>query len=286
MTSTLGPLPGTLTLPAGHGPFPAVLLIAGSGPSDRDETIGPNKPLRDLAHGLVAAGIASLRYDRRTLVFPTRVAAALKAGKDFTIDDEVTDDALAALKLLARQPGIDPQRMFVLGHSLGALMAPRLGQRYPGLAGLVLLAAPVSFNLDSAIRQIRYIGQQQGISTAEITAQLAPLIQARAALARVDAAHPSGARLYFHAPASYWLGLRDYNAVRVAEHLSVPMLVLQVEATIRSRRRMILRSGRQRFHRAGQFGCRGIPASATCSCRQARYLDLRITPDLATWTQR
>ena len=167
VTSTLGPLPGTLTLPAGHGPFPAVLLIAGSGPRDRDETIGPNKPLRDLAHGLAAAGIASLRYDKRTLVFQTQLAAALKAGKDFTIDDEVTDDALAALKLLARQPGIDPQRMFVLGHSLGTLMAPRLGQRYPGLAGLVLLAGPVTFNLDLAIRQIRYIGQQQGISAAD-----------------------------------------------------------------------------------------------------------------------
>ncbi len=66
ITSPLGPLPATLTLPSGEGHFPAVLLVAGSGPNDRDETIGPNKPFRDLAQGLAAADIASLRYDKRT----------------------------------------------------------------------------------------------------------------------------------------------------------------------------------------------------------------------------
>ncbi len=67
-------LPGTLTLPKGDGPFPAVVLLAGSGPQDRDETIGPNKALRDLAWGLAARGIASLRYDKRTLAYGPRLA--------------------------------------------------------------------------------------------------------------------------------------------------------------------------------------------------------------------
>ena len=227
VTSPLGPLPGTLTLPHGAGPFPTVLLIAGSGPSDRDATIGPNKPLRDLAQGLAAAGIASLRYDKRTRVYASQMADAQKAGEPLTVDDEVTDDALAALPLLASQPQLDPRRIFALGHSLGALMAPRLGQRDPGLAGLVMLAAPVALNMDSVIRQVRYIGQQQRLSPDELADRLAPLITARAALARVDAAHPSGPRLYFHAPASYWLSLRGYNAVNVAKHLAMPMLILQ-----------------------------------------------------------
>jgi uncharacterized protein len=59
-------LPGTLSLPKGDGPFPAVILVHGSGPLDRDETIGPNKPFRDLAHGLASRGIAVLRYEKRT----------------------------------------------------------------------------------------------------------------------------------------------------------------------------------------------------------------------------
>ena len=151
---------------------------------------------------------------------------AQKAGKALTVDDEVTDDALSALKLLAKQPGVDGKRVFVLGHSLGALMAPRVGQRDPQLAGLVLLAAPVTLDMDTVIRQMRYIGQQRGLSAAAMSEQLAPVIQARTALAKVDPAHPSD-QLYFHAPASYWLSLRDYNAVKVAASLHMPMFVLQ-----------------------------------------------------------
>ena len=131
IASPLGPLPGTLTLPAGNGPFPAVLLVAGSGPMDRDETIGPNKPFRDLARGFAAAGIASLRYDKRTLAY-----GAQMANKPITVDDEVTDDAVTALRLLGQQPQIDPHRLFVLGHSLGGLMVPRIAQRLVERGGI------------------------------------------------------------------------------------------------------------------------------------------------------
>lgn len=219
--SPLGALPGTLTLPEGKGPFPAVLLVAGSGPHDEDETIGPNKPFRDLAAGLAKAGVATLRYDKRTYVYAERMA-----GKSITVDDEVTDDALAAARLLARQPGVDPHRVFVLGHSLGALMAPRIGERDPRLAGLILLGAPASFGLDTLIRQMRYIGHLQHTPATELKKELAPVIEARNAMARANPAKPPEGS-FEHAPASYWLSLRGYNAVAVAKSLQMPMLVLQ-----------------------------------------------------------
>ncbi|MGH8157877.1 MAG: serine aminopeptidase domain-containing protein [Rhodanobacter sp.] len=220
--SPLGPLPGTLTLPTGNGPFPVVLLVAGSGPNDRDETIGPNKPFRDLAQGLAAAGIASLRYDKRTHVYGPQMAA----DQAITVDDEVTDDAVSALHLLATRAHIDPARMFVLGHSLGALMAPRIGQRDSQVAGLILLAAPATFDLDLVLRQINYIGHVQGADAAVMEKQTAPIIAARNAMAHADPAHPP-AGMFFHAPASYWLSLRNYNAVNTAKTLRMPMLVLQ-----------------------------------------------------------
>lgn len=219
--SPLGALPGTLTLPEGNGPFPAVLLVAGSGPQDEDETIGPNKPFRDLAAGLAKAGVASLRYDKRTYVY-----GAQMAGKSITVDDEVTDDALVAARLLARQPGIDPHRVFVLGHSLGALMAPRIGERDPQLAGLILLGAPASFGLDTLVRQMRYIRHLKHTPKAELNKELAPVIEARNAMAHANPAKPPEGS-FLHAPASYWLSLRDYNAVTVAKSLHLPMLVLQ-----------------------------------------------------------
>ncbi|MBO2517903.1 MAG: hypothetical protein CW338_11660 [Clostridiales bacterium] len=115
-----GALPGTLTLPAGEGPFPAVILVHGSGPSDRDESIGALKPFRDLAQGLAERGIAVYRYDKRTWVYPVQCAA----DHGVTLMDETADDAAAAVRLLAEQEAVDPERVFVLGHSLGATAVP------------------------------------------------------------------------------------------------------------------------------------------------------------------
>lgn len=224
VASPLGPLPGTLTLPAGNGPFPAVLLVAGSGPMDRDETIGPNKPFRDLAQGFAAAGIASLRYDKRTLAY-----GAQMANKPITVDDEVTDDAVTALRLLGQQPQIDPHRLFVLGHSLGGLMVPRIAQRYNDLAGAILLAAPAKFGVDTLLRQSRYLDQLQGMPAAAIGTQLAPIVAARDTLAHADPAHPPAGTL-LGAPMSYWMSLRDYDAAAVARTLHLPMLILQGDA--------------------------------------------------------
>lgn len=219
--SPFGPLQGVLSLPTGNGPFPVLLLVSGSGPNDRDETLGPNKPFRDIAQGMAAMGIATFRYDKRTYAY-----GAQMVGKAITIDQEVTDDALTALHALSKQAQIDPRRMFVLGHSLGALMAPRIGARYPRLAGLILLASPTRFGIDTVLRQMRYIEHLKGTPAAEVDKELAPLIHARDALARADPAKPPQGS-FFHAPASYWLSLHDYDAVNVAKTLSMPMLVLQ-----------------------------------------------------------
>jgi len=210
-------LPATLTLPKDAHAVAAVVLVHGSGPHDADETVGPNKPFRDLALGLASRGIAVLRYEKRAAAHPEAYAP----GRAFTVDDETVDDALLALKLLRQQAGVDPARTFVLGHSLGAMMAPRIAQRDPALAGAILLAAPTEPLEDLIVRQVRYL---RGTTD---DGSLAALEKQREQIEQLDAAHAATAPALMQAPASYWLDLRGYDPVAVAAKLSTPLLVLQ-----------------------------------------------------------
>jgi hypothetical protein len=117
-------LAGTLTLPLGPSVCPAVLLVHGSGPHDRDETVGATKPFRDLAWGLGSQGIAVLRYEKRTKQHAAKLGAI---GGPLTVKDETIDDVLAAVALLRQTEGIETTRIFVLGHSL--VQVPTKGGR-------------------------------------------------------------------------------------------------------------------------------------------------------------
>src|SRR5688572_10748772 len=147
----------TLSIPKGSGPFPAVVLVHGSGPNDRDESIGPNKPFRDLAWGFASEGIAVLRYEKRTRSHPKYY----QTNPYYTVKDEVIDDADSALALLHRTKGVDAKRVYLLGHSLGAYLAPRIALGKKDIAGVIMLAAPTRHLEDLIVEQIRYIAENE-----------------------------------------------------------------------------------------------------------------------------
>lgn len=215
-------LPGTLTLPRGDGPFPAVVLLAGSGPNDRDETIGPNKPLRDIAYGLATHNIAVLRYDKRSHARPQDFA-----NGNYTVEDEVIGDALAAVRWLRKSKGIDHRRVFVLGHSLGAMLAPRIAARDSRIAGLILLAPPARPLEDAIVDQMTYLAGIDGTFSNEERAAIAT-VRAQSEHVRTLQAgdEPAADTLPLNIPASYWLDLKDYDPVATALTLDLPMLVL------------------------------------------------------------
>jgi dienelactone hydrolase len=219
-------LPATLSMPTGKGgPFPAVVLVHGSGPNDRDETIGANKPFRDLAYGLASQGIAVLRYEKRTRVYPARVVAL----QNFTVKDETVDDALAAVALLKETPGVDPARIFVVGHSLGAGLAPRIGAADVRIRGLVLLAAPTERLEDAIVRQYEYLFSLDGKISDDERKMIDETKRQTARIKQLTKADLSSKELLHGAPVAYWLDLRDYDAIAVAARLTQPMLVLQGE---------------------------------------------------------
>jgi pimeloyl-ACP methyl ester carboxylesterase len=197
-----------------------VVLVHGSGPNDRDESVGAEKPFRDLAWGLASRGIAVLRYEKRTRQHGSKLAAV----KDFTVQQETVDDALAAADLLRHTQGIDPKRVFVLGHSLGAMMAPRIGQRDPRLAGLIVMAGATRPLEDIILEQVSYLAGADGTVSDAEKGQIESL---RAEVAKVKALKPGDAGVALGAPASYWLDLRGYDPAAAAKSLKQPLLILQ-----------------------------------------------------------
>jgi dienelactone hydrolase len=218
------PLPATLTVPNGDGPWPVAILVHGSGPQDRDETIGPNKPFRDLAWGLASRGVAVLRYEKRTKAHPARMA---KEAEKLTTKEEVIDDVLAAVELVRKTPAIDPKRVYIIGHSLGGMCIPRIGTLDSNLAGLVALGGSTRPLEDVVVEQLDYIlslgdlSEQEKKETKDIRDKAADIRN------RIKEGAALPAKLPLGFTAAYITHLHSYNPTEVAKQLKQPMLILQ-----------------------------------------------------------
>jgi fermentation-respiration switch protein FrsA (DUF1100 family) len=215
------PLPGTLTLPKGDGPFPAVVLVQGSGPNDRDETVGPNKPFKDLAWGLATNGIAVLRYEKRTRYYSDIIVTMLN---NFTVNEETTDDALEAIKLLQATDSINTSQIYLLGHSLGAMMAPRIASKTAALAGVIMLAAPARHLEDLLLNQTIYLSGLDGTITETEQAQIN---STRENVSKIKALDFKENEIIFGAGIAYWRDLHNYDPVATAMNLTIPLLIMQ-----------------------------------------------------------
>jgi dienelactone hydrolase len=280
-------LPGTLSMPVGKGPFPAVVLVHGSGPNDRDETISVNKPFRDLAEGLASRGVAVLRYDKRSKVYPG------KLGSSFTVKEEVVDDALAAVALLRKTAGVDPKRVFVLGHSLGGMLVPRIGKQDPAIAGLMSLAGATRHLEDVIPAQYEYLFSLDGSISKEEQAQIDQQKQIAAEVKALQPADAGTAKFLFGAPPAYWLDLRDYDPPQLAKTLSQPFLVLQGErdyqvtmvdfnnwkAALAAKKNVSFKTYPELNHLLMSGTGKGNPGEYD----QAGHVDVRIIDDITTW---
>lgn len=209
-------LPAILTMPADAKNVPAVLLVTGSGPNNRDEAVGAEKPFRDIARGLAQKGIASLRFDKRTFAYQTQMAAVVSS---VGIDQEYTEDVKAAFNYLSRYAGVDSKRVFLLGHSEGGMLAPRLALSTPSAAGLIILA--------SSPRRIEDIIVDQA---ALLAPSEVPELEKEAAEAKtLDHMAKAPDKTILGMPASYLKDWDSQDAAQDAIKVRKPMLILQGE---------------------------------------------------------
>ena len=145
------PLNGILTLPENpEKPVPAVVFVHGSGSSNMDEKVMKLTPFKDLAEGLGRHGIASIRYDKRSFAHGRKM---LKKGS-LTVREEVIEDAVLASEMLKNDPRIDSEKVFIIGHSMGAMLAPRIDFEGGNFKGLVLLAGTLDTLEEVLFRQL------------------------------------------------------------------------------------------------------------------------------------
>jgi dienelactone hydrolase len=285
-------LPATLTLPKGDGLFAAVVLVHGSGAHDRDETIGRNKPFRDVAWGLASQGIAVLRYEKRNKQHPAKM---MSLADHITVKEEVIDDALAAVALLKKSEKINPKKIFVVGHSLGGYLLPRIGKGDVSIAGLISLAGTTRPLEDVILEQYNYIFSLDGKVTDEEQKELE---KTKAQIARVKSPNLKigDKDLALGVPASYWLDLRGYNPPQLAETLKQPMLILQGEkdyqvtmqdfanwkAALAKHKNVEFKSYANLYHLFIETADKPAPANYEKASHVARY----VIDDIANWIKK
>jgi fermentation-respiration switch protein FrsA (DUF1100 family) len=217
-------LDATVTVPEGDGEAPGVVLVHGSDPigaADKNLDNGGSRPFQELAEGLASRGVAALRYDRRTHGCPNSFSP-----DEHTLDTVSVDDALVAIEQLRGVDGVDPDRIVVVGHSLGAMAVPRIAQRDGNLAGGVPMAAPARSFHEIFVDQYEHLATL-GEFEWDRMQQAYDRWQDRIDRIREGDYAPSDTVLGY--PGALWDSVDEYDHVGTARSIDTPLLFLQGE---------------------------------------------------------
>ncbi|MDT3496863.1 alpha/beta hydrolase [Bacillus toyonensis] len=211
-------LNGLLTLPKGIEKPPVAILLQGSGPNNMDSIIGTglNRPFADIAHGLAEKGIASIRYDKRSYAYPNDV---------FDVETEYLKDAKEAVGLVKQDKRVDGNRIYLIGHSQGGLLGPKIAQDNPEIKGFVSMAGTLRRLEDVVLTQTKLRLEQEDLSGERKKEELDNTKAAIQKIKNLDTSDRTEVILGY--PASYWSSLNKINGVSIAKKLNIPMFIIQ-----------------------------------------------------------
>ena len=217
-------LRGIASFPKTQEPVPALILVHGSGPHDMDETFGPNKLFKALAHGLAQKGIAVMRYDKRTHAYAGRPELDII---NLTLEEETIQDAISAVNLAASDKRIDKKHVYVLGHSLGGMAAPKIAEKSKRTAGIIILAGNARPLEELLMEQYEYLFSLDSKIVPDEKQALTDLNQQIMNLQELNESGTTTGSLPLNLPQAYWQYLLNYNPVKTCQDLNKPVLILQ-----------------------------------------------------------
>lgn len=218
------PLSGSLTLPEGAGPFPAVILVQGSGSFDRNEQIGTNVPFLDLAEQLSQQGIAVLRYDNRTYLYEKDLIQT----ENLTVYEETIDDVVAAVAFLQTLNTVKNEQIYIAGHNMAGYLLPRIAEKTPDAAGYIFLAASARPQEDLLLEQTAYVlGTEKNLDEASKAKIMEQTETTVANIKTLTADSTLSVNDLYSLPVSYWLDLQSYQPLQQVQEIKQPMLFLQ-----------------------------------------------------------
>jgi dienelactone hydrolase len=286
-------LPGMLTMPKGVQKPPVVIMVQGSGSSDMNESFGtaPNRPFEDIAHGLAKQGVATLRYNKRTYQYP--------AGGGDTIEYEILDDAAAAVKLLCNDNRVDANRIYLLGHSLGGMMAPKITASNPQLKGFISMAG--------SLRSLRDIVLDQNKAAIENEASLTKqqkedmLVYVKSEIEKTRTLDDGGTGSILGISTNYWKSLNNIDNMTIVKGLNIPMLILQGSAdfqvypdkdyklwqsTLKGRNNATFKlyDGLSHQFMPNQIPANGMPDISVYNA--SNHVDAQVITDIAVWVNK
>lgn len=215
-------LKGTILVPEIGNLKKLVIFVHGSGPNDRDETIFENKPFKDIAENLFTRGIASYRFDKRTLTNPESF------NDKSTIDEEVTNDIINIVNYFINDTQFSNYEIIILGHSLGAHLLPRIANNSNQISKIILLAGNAR-SLDKLLEeQYNYIYNLN--PTSELKVEIEKLNEQISILNSISFnLDVSKENLPLNLSADYWKSILDYKPLKEIQNVIIPILILQGE---------------------------------------------------------
>jgi len=219
-------LPGILAMPNAESKSPLVIIVPEAGPTDKDGSYEENKPYKDLAWGLASKGIATFRYEKRSNNYGIFLLKDKAAYETFTPREDLLIDLYKIIDSLKTLPDVDPDKIYILGHGQGGMLAPLIAKERKDVAGIIMMGANAKRTQEMMIDQYKYLSKVSPEKKPEYDAQTRNAIRSMDKKLNPLTEHHL---MPYDVQATYWIWLNQYPHLEIAKKLSKPQLILHGE---------------------------------------------------------